>query len=756
MRFKVPGALVAVLLGLTLVWAAPSASAQTAAPTAYRTYSSTGVPARRRDTTPEQRDAEAASARANLAACEGGSVDACAALGQAYERGLGVEQNRPVAEILYRQACNGAVAKACLDMGLLALAAIDQSGYQDAAMAFQRGCQLGQVDACEQHALSLDIGNGIIANRAAAEALRRETCQRGGVAACRSLARSLLEPDRSQVEHEEAVALWDSQCRALQAETCGDAINYWKIQPEPPHALIDAYLDNACKAGDGWSCIDSGLRIYRGERSPFDPAQALALFDRGCSLAKAYCWAASDIREEKALDGQCRAGNGAACQGLGRIYARSSSPLADPVRALALLGPACEADGGQVCSEAASVVVGQGTRPGQTMDAAGLQAYLERGCTTGVDGACDWLASELLSGRLFVQDRPRAFALYAQRCEAGHMQACDLLAAEAAFDPAAPMPVADERFEPPMDDADNEERLRKDAQRRAEWEAENCNASTVLFRGGQYSDRICPSVQATINGYRMRPGQAPWQALLWRPAVLGGQTLGAADRVLCGGAIIREGWIVTAAHCLVDHGQSVIGRDYRIRLGVYNPRGDEGVSYPIKRIHPHPLFKKSTYAFDIALVEYDARAGRKGAGVNAISRIRLDAQPLEVRPIRNGMPVYTYGWGWTEAVASQSTDHLRGVKMELVDADSCTRITGFRDPDRLHVALCAGGRNGEQACKGDSGGPLITYGDDDRKPTVIGVVSSGVACGTAEKPSRYTRIAKVRAWIDRTIADASR
>ncbi len=74
--------------------------------------------------------------------------------------------------------------------------------------------------------------------------------------------------------------------------------------------------------------------------------------------------------------------------------------------------------------------------------------------------------------------------------------------------------------------------------------------------------------------------------------------------------------------------------------------------------------------------------------------------------------------------------------------------------------LCADelrGAEGGQACSGDSGGPLITYSDPDKVPTLIGVVSGGVDCGTADLPSRYIRVAhpRVQNWLRQTL-NASR
>lgn len=61
--------------------------------------------------------------------------------------------------------------------------------------------------------------------------------------------------------------------------------------------------------------------------------------------------------------------------------------------------------------------------------------------------------------------------------------------------------------------------------------------------------------------------------------------------------------------------------------------------------------------------------------------------------------------------------------------------------------ICAGDLNGNRdACRGDSGGPLICYRDGVE--LLAGVVSFGYVCGRAAKPGVYTRITAMREWID--------
>lgn len=65
--------------------------------------------------------------------------------------------------------------------------------------------------------------------------------------------------------------------------------------------------------------------------------------------------------------------------------------------------------------------------------------------------------------------------------------------------------------------------------------------------------------------------------------------------------------------------------------------------------------------------------------------------------------------------------------------------------------MCASSDEGKDACKGDSGGPLIKLGKTAAEDTVVGVVSWGVGCG--RYPGVYARISAQREWINSIVRD---
>lgn len=756
----------AILLGMWLSLLALAAPARADGPIP-RSYPENGQRASTYKSA-EKLAAEKAAADADDVACKAGKAAACTALGTAFEDGEGRPQNRPVAELLYRKACAAGHGDGCFNLANLLRDADRDVGPEAVATFTIRACRLDVLAACEVEADALAWGNWGPPDPQAATALRRATCAKGRRESCRALAGVLMGQGGSEADLDEGRALIDRQCRVGDTEACAQAASHWQSQPEPEAAAQAVlYRELGCTAGDGSACLERGNAVLRPSRGEDASARAAALayFDRACARVDYLCSSAEMLRQWQMLSGDCDAGQQTACRDFAALLTQSGSPLENRPRGLALLGTGCEAGALDMCLPAANAMIGL-WNAGEAFDPAAYEAYLAKACDADGTIACEVLADELARGERIAQDLPRAAVLYAPQCEGGRDMACGFLEEQAKADPASPLMLASKEFAPeltPEEEAEEEQRRAALARpETAKERAGRCASTAVKFEGRRYKDTICQTVARVIgNGFNVRRGAAPWQALLWRPPLLNRQRLVPEQRVLCGGAVIREGWILTAAHCLTDEkGLSILYGGHEVRLGLINPLSDEGYSYPIRRIEQHPDYDPATFAFDIALVQYDTRAGKRGSEVLPIAKIRTDPQPLGSRAIKTGDPAYTYGWGRTELVGGEKPDVLRGARLSLRDPASCTAATRFGGRDvRRDSVLCADqakGQRGGQACYGDSGGPLITYADPDKVPTIIGVVSAGEKCGTTGTASRYVRVAHptVQAWLNRVLPPA--
>ncbi|EFN81463.1 Trypsin-7 [Harpegnathos saltator] len=201
------------------------------------------------------------------------------------------------------------------------------------------------------------------------------------------------------------------------------------------------------------------------------------------------------------------------------------------------------------------------------------------------------------------------------------------------------------------------------------------------------------------------------------------------DRHACGGAIISEDWIITAAHCV-----RYAGRYPAIKAGT-SDLDEEGTLARARRVIVHENYSRRNGDYDIAVIKLEEPL----AYSSRIKAIPL-ASMADDHYARHSMAVVT-GWG---ALRSNgvSTNQLRKVEVPLVSDAECSSLYQHRKiTPRM---LCAGYTSvgGKDACQGDSGGPLVQDG------RLIGIVSWGFGCAHPAYPGVYTRIAALRDWIE--------
>ncbi|XP_030020474.2 serine proteinase stubble isoform X2 [Manduca sexta] len=234
-------------------------------------------------------------------------------------------------------------------------------------------------------------------------------------------------------------------------------------------------------------------------------------------------------------------------------------------------------------------------------------------------------------------------------------------------------------------------------------------------------------------------GRWPWQVSVRRTSFFG---FSSTHR--CGGAIINEGWIATAGHCVDD----LLTSQIRIRVGEYD-FSSVSEEYPfvergVARKAVHPKYNFYTYEYDLALVKLETPL----QFAPHISPICLPASD----DLLVGENATVTGWGrLSEGGVLPSV--LQEVQVPIVSNERCKSmfLRAGRQEFIPDIFLCAGHeRGGHDSCQGDSGGPLQVKGKDQRY-FLAGIISWGIGCGEANLPGVCTRISKFVPWILQTV-----
>ncbi|XP_063703813.1 trypsin-3-like [Culicoides brevitarsis] len=194
---------------------------------------------------------------------------------------------------------------------------------------------------------------------------------------------------------------------------------------------------------------------------------------------------------------------------------------------------------------------------------------------------------------------------------------------------------------------------------------------------------------------------------------------------ICGGAIVNEDTIITAAHCS-QYGVS----SYSIRAGSKS-QYTGGIVIDVSNVFIHERYSSSTFDNDVAIM----KLSKPLTFSSQIQPIRL-AQKGYVIP--DGTYVTVSGWGDIASGAGQYPEFLRAVDVPVVNQKVCDAAYGGIT-ERM---ICAGIKS-KDSCQGDSGGPLVYNGYH------IGVVSFGYGCAFEGYPGVYSRTSELREFIDK-------
>ncbi|XP_067414585.1 mast cell protease 1A-like [Emydura macquarii macquarii] len=221
-----------------------------------------------------------------------------------------------------------------------------------------------------------------------------------------------------------------------------------------------------------------------------------------------------------------------------------------------------------------------------------------------------------------------------------------------------------------------------------------------------------------IGGQEAWPHSKPYMAFL--------TTKQGSNR--CGGFLIREDFVLTAAHC--DFGKIIVS------LGAHDvtklERSQQRLA--VKWKIPHPKYNNRTQENDLMLLKLKGKAKL----TRSVQLLPLPEASEEVAP---GYTCNVAGWGNTRARGFSLPSKLQEVNLKVLEAEGCRRYLHFIPA----AMLCVGDPREyrKSSFQGDSGGPLVCNG------TAQGIVSYGKKDGSP--PRVFTKVSVYVPWIRKTM-----
>ncbi|KPP65615.1 chymotrypsin-like precursor-like [Scleropages formosus] len=227
-----------------------------------------------------------------------------------------------------------------------------------------------------------------------------------------------------------------------------------------------------------------------------------------------------------------------------------------------------------------------------------------------------------------------------------------------------------------------------------------------------------------VNGENAVPGSWPWQVSL--------QDYSGFH--FCGGSLINQYWVVTAAHCRVTP-----GRHYVI-LGEYD-RGSNAEQIQVLSIAKaitNPYYNAQNFNNDITLL----RLSTPAQYTTRVSPVCLATTSTNVPA---GTRCVTTGWGKTATTSSPR--YLQQTALPIISQAQCRQYWG---QNQITDSMICAGASGVSSCQGDSGGPLVCQ--SGAVWFQVGIVSWGTSNCNVRAPAVYARVSYLRPWIDQVVA----
>ncbi|XP_028157526.1 chymotrypsin-1-like [Ostrinia furnacalis] len=254
------------------------------------------------------------------------------------------------------------------------------------------------------------------------------------------------------------------------------------------------------------------------------------------------------------------------------------------------------------------------------------------------------------------------------------------------------------------------------------------NDETTASPGGNDQSHLTGYI---LNGVDVPISMYPYMALIGR-----------FGRVHCGGSVVSDRVILTAAHCLCSStGHILPAKTFDVYLG--SAKALDGTKYKVCKTLPHARYGTVLYGYDLGLMLLN-------------KNIKFGATVQKIAPVSNSQwkkkasMLTVIGFGVTSN-AGKLPETLQMTKMYYINETQCFNSQhGMPFPIVLPSHMfCMIGERWTSDCFGDSGSPVIW------KRNIVGLVSSGRDnfCGSDMMPSMYTDVRHFNKWLDDNVRD---